>query len=208
MERALLEIIASDPSRLRATIVTTASVKWKHQNKYALFTKRTFDRLGFRLTDFIDIEQDDPRRLLKYDLIYLNGGNPFYLLKFARETGTLDILHMAYQRGITLVGASAGSILFGPDISIAQTFYPHLNLIQLQDLKAANLVGFTILPHYNKLRYLDTLVDERLQMFSNNIPYRVIPLSNGSGVLAYDKQSISVIGNDNRLEQTESSNRG
>ncbi|MFJ7754781.1 hypothetical protein ACQKGI_01210 [Peribacillus muralis] len=36
--------------------------------------------MGFKQVDFMDIEFDFPEGLEQYNVIYMNGGNPFHLL--------------------------------------------------------------------------------------------------------------------------------
>lgn len=65
--------------KLKAIIITTACSYYKEKNKYARSTQKIFASLGIS-TSFIDIEFENPEILLKADIIYINGGNPYYLL--------------------------------------------------------------------------------------------------------------------------------
>jgi dipeptidase E len=47
---------------------------------------------GFRKVDFNDIEFDKPELLEKYNVIYINGGNPFNLLYHMKKSGADLIL--------------------------------------------------------------------------------------------------------------------
>ncbi|MDA7950194.1 MAG: peptidase E [Pirellulaceae bacterium] len=55
------------------------------------------------VTDFADY-------LLSFDVIYVGGGNTLNMLAIWREQGIVDILREAWEKGIVLLGSSAGSI--------------------------------------------------------------------------------------------------
>ncbi len=50
-------------------------------------------------------------RLAKANLIYLIGGNPGYLLGALRDTPAMQTIIDAWQRGVALVGSSAGAMI-------------------------------------------------------------------------------------------------
>jgi peptidase E len=68
----------------KAVIITTASLD-KENNKYSQLAFSQLKSLGFPVVDFYDFENDGPKDLSSYDVIYVCGGNTFKLMKFARE---------------------------------------------------------------------------------------------------------------------------
>lgn len=86
----------------------------------------------------------------EYDVIYVCGGNTFVYLDRIRKTG-LDkfIVDSVKSNRSVYVGASAGSIIAGPDISIASWGSEgDSNDIDLKDLSGLGLTNIVVSPHY------------------------------------------------------------
>jgi len=86
----------------------------------------------------------------EYDVIYVCGGNTFVYLDRIRKTG-LDkfIIDSVKSNRSVYVGVSAGSIIAGPDISIASWGSEgDSNDIDLKDLSGLSLTNIVVSPHY------------------------------------------------------------
>lgn len=86
----------------------------------------------------------------EYDVIYVCGGNTFVYLDRIRKTG-LDkfIIDSVKSDRSVYVGVSAGSIIAGPDISIASWGSEgDSNVIDLKDLSGLSLTNIVVSPHY------------------------------------------------------------
>ena len=118
----------------RVAIVTTAA-SGKAENKYAKLAETQFKELGFSAIDFVDIEFDSPERLNRYHIIYVCGGNTFYLLYHLKKNGADKILsRLLNKSNVIYIGVSAGSIVLAPTIQLAATVDPDPNDIGLTDL--------------------------------------------------------------------------
>jgi len=113
IKEAFLSIIDSSNKELRAVIIPTASPQ-KANNKFAQLAKQDMLSMGIAEVDFLDIELEDPARLSEYNIIYLSGGNPIYLLHHLRVSGAGDVLtSLAKRDDLAIVGASAGALVLG-----------------------------------------------------------------------------------------------
>lgn len=115
----------------------------------------------------------------EYDVIFVCGGNTFDYLDRARKTG-LDkfIIDFAKKENSTYIGASAGSILAGPDIEIAGWGSEgDENNINLQNLEGLRLTEFIIYPHYKK--ELKSELDE----FKLRTGHQIIELEDNQAVI-------------------------
>lgn len=144
----IVQSVPADLSRLQVAIITTASAEWKEKNKHAIEAKEAFNTSGFLHTTFVDIEKENPNALLKYDVIYINGGNPFYLLYHLKRSGADKVLKKLAEQGKLIVGVSGGAVVLFSDIQIVQFFDPVSNTIDLRDLTGLGLVDYEIFPHY------------------------------------------------------------
>ncbi len=82
------------------------------------------------------------------DVVYIEGGNTFYLLDWIRKSGFDKAIRKFLKRGGIYVGLSAGSIIAGPNIESANWEPADRNVVGLKDLTAMKLVDFAITPHY------------------------------------------------------------
>lgn len=99
------------------------------------------------VVDILAMDHDDlATRMETVDILYLAGGNTFFLLDAIRKTG-LDTM-IANRDTLTLVGESAGALVLGRDIGhVAPLDNPDVapDLVSTQGL---GLVDVLAVPHY------------------------------------------------------------
>lgn len=109
------------------------------------------DELGFNVEE-IDIEGKKEFEVMKLlelkDIIYVEGGNTFYLLKAMRACNFEKIIRKLLKLGRVYIGVSAGSVVAGRTIKPAGWKGGDENIVGLKNLKGLNLVPFDIFPHY------------------------------------------------------------
>lgn len=139
-------------NKLKWAHITTAQ-KGTQNKEYILRHQRRMDDLEWDYEE-IDIEgktQTELKNLLKdKDIVYVEGGSSFYLLKAIRESGFDKIVKELIDKGIPYVGTSAGSYVACPTIEMAtwkhQDKYDHCGIT---DFSAMNIVPFLVTAHYN-----------------------------------------------------------
>lgn len=109
-----------------------------------------FEKYGARVTSY-DLKdktsQDVQQALSKADILYVCGGNTFYLLEHMKAVGFEDILRQRLDEGMVYVGSSAGSIITGSDIGFIAPMDDPL-VANLEDTQSLGLVDFLFLPHF------------------------------------------------------------
>jgi dipeptidase E len=108
------------------------------------------------------------------DVIYVCGGNTFYLLQKIRES-SLDQLLPIFN-GV-YVGVSAGSIVVGPSIEVSNLPPADKNDTNLSNLTGINLVDFAVSPHFDKKDLVT------VENFKNQVNYEIIVLTDNQAVL-------------------------
>jgi dipeptidase E len=131
----------------KAAIITTASED-KEGNEFALLTHSQLSQMGFGQVEFFDIEKRYARELLDFDLIYVNGGNTYYLLDWTKKSGFDDVVKEFLKKGGLYVGASAGSLIAGISIEVLNFVGGDENFVGLKDFSAIGLIDKAIVPHY------------------------------------------------------------
>ncbi len=138
---------------------------------------------------YVDIEgksENELREILNdRDVIYVQGGNTFYLLKCVRESGFDKVVRKLLKQGTIYIGVSAGSYICCPTIEMANWKRQDKNIVGLIDLTGMNLVPFLMSVHY-KPKYKDLLKAKIA-----NTKYFVKILT--------DEQAILIRGNEVRL---------
>lgn len=125
--------------------------------------------------DFLDVEFEDAERLTEYKVIYLNGGNPFYLMYHLRSSKADKIICKLRDRGHLIVGQSAGAAVLGQSLEHAYLLHPNWNEIQLEYLTLVGLVNGSVLPHSN--RYIEQ--EGILKKYDEEKTYKLIRIDDG-----------------------------
>jgi len=137
-------------SKLRVAHIITAA-KPEKDISYLENKRKELLAVGFSVED-VDIEgkgENELRSVLvDKDILYVQGGNTFYLLKCIKESGFEKVVREMLEQGAIYIGASAGSYAACPTIETAEWKHQDKNLVGLTDLTAMNLVPFLVVAHY------------------------------------------------------------
>ena len=151
---AFLDFLPGEPHELMVAIIPNATSSARKRSDKFKREKKAFTALGFddrKVVNF-DIEKNDPKDLADYHIIYILGGNPFYLLEQVRQTGAGGVLIDLARKGHVLMGYSAGTLLLGP--SLDQMNYVDeilgFNDSRMTNLECLGLYDFFVFPHYNE----------------------------------------------------------
>lgn len=152
----LTELIDKSPEDTSIIFITTAAkpygdeVPWMHADIESLRS------LGCSV-DLFDIEgvnQTELREKLQhYDVIFVSGGNTYFLLDHVRTSGFDVVTKELVNKGTIYAGTSAGSILATPTIESARDADDASLAPDLKDLSGLSLVDFCIIPHYDRKEY-------------------------------------------------------
>lgn len=154
--------------------------------------KERLAELGFKDITDIDLRNENEEslkdKLVKFDVILVGGGNTFYLLKYARESGFGKSLKPFLEKGGVYFGISAGSIIAGKDISVAG-WSPEWdeNAVGLDHFQGLGLVDFIISPHY--IPEHEVIIDEN----KYKVSYPIFSLTD-SQAISVNNDSIKFIG--------------
>jgi dipeptidase E len=187
------ELLNDYPSNLSVGIITTASEQ-KSNNRFAIQAKEEFLTMGFNIVEFIDVEFDDIKCLDEHDIIYINGGNPFYLLHHLKKSGADEKLKELSERDVIIVGVSAGSVILGPDIRIVDFFTPQLNTIRLKDFTGLKITDTVVFPHYDREDLFPNAltIEERLLKYEEEFQQKVLRLTDNEAVLIDKSEKVMI----------------
>lgn len=159
-------------------------------------TRQTIKENGYDVEDF-DIEgktKDEIKDFFKdKNIVHIEGGNTFYLLKAIRETGFADTLKELLNEGKVYIGTSAGAYIMCPTIEVANWNDTGRDRFDLEDFTALNYVPFVLKVHYT---------EEQEPKVRDNLPALKYPLRilrDGQGILVEDGKYTFVGGTETKF---------
>ena len=183
------------PENNKVAFVTTAAYgesknpTWMEKDRQLLY------ECGIRHIEDLDFKgktQGDLELILSdKDIIFVNGGNTFYLLKWAKESGFDKVLPNFLKSGGLYVGVSAGSYIACPTIEAATWKHQDRNRVGITDFTALGLVQFLITAHFEE-KY-KAIVDQA----AKSTKYPIIALTDRQAVLVRDGK-VQVVGEGKR----------
>lgn len=182
VKEEIFKILPKPANQTKVAHIITAS-KMEDDTSYVEKDKRSMEEAGFQVTD-IDIagkSENELMSLLKdLDVIYVQGGKTFYLLKAVRESGFDRIIKELIENGIVYIGVSAGSIIAGPTIETSIWKGIDKNKFGVTDFTGLNFVPFNIFVHYTE-QYRELFIEE-----SKKSSYSVRILTDDQAFLVQD----------------------
>lgn len=169
----------------KAVIITTAASD-KENNQYSQLALSQLKSIGFDEIVFYDFENDSRKDLSTYDVIYVCGGNTFKLMKFAKDFNFDKEIKLLLKRGGAYIGVSAGSLIIGPSIKIAEEINPDLNEIGLIDLDGFGITDVIIFPHYAPE------FEKDIKLFEDKNDVRVERIKNSQAIVINDNERILI----------------
>jgi len=180
----IVNMLPKPTNQIRLAHIITASKPELNKN-YLMKDKDGMKDLGFDVED-IDIEgknQMELREIFKdKEIIYVQGGNAFYLLKEVKESGFDQVVKDLINQGKIYIGVSAGSYIACPTIEQAKWKHQDRNHCGLTDLKALNLVPFLITAHFEE-KYRPVI-----EQAAKACRYPIVALNDTQAILIEDEK--------------------
>ncbi len=165
----------------KATIVTTASFPYKENDKHIPRITEELKQFGMSV-EYFDFDNDNPEWLLEYDVIEINGGNPFYLIKSIRNAGAEALMKQIAKEKL-LIGISAGSIIMQPRMDLIAEFTPEMNdAVGLTDFSALDIVDVEIIPHYHRFIHRFENFEKRIKKYEADNDCSILRIDDGEGI--------------------------
>ncbi len=179
--KAFLALATKPAEEAKIFFVTTAK-KNSRDWKYVVSARREMQKLGIIARNITIFSLDKKARkddLKGMDMVYVSGGNTFLYLDKMRKTGLDKKIKEFVRAGGAYYGVSAGSIIAGPDISLAEPFDDN-GVVGVKDMRGLGLAKIAIAPHYHGAAI------KIINGIKKVSKYRVVPLTN--------RQALRIIG--------------
>ncbi len=153
------KFIGRDPSGVRMLFIPTAGnldtdVWWIDKDRDVL-SKMGFD---IRELDIAHSHRNEMKRQLDdSEIVYVAGGNTFYLLKQMQMSGFGELLTTYVENGGLYAGASAGALIAGADIGPIASIDEPEKVEGLASTRGLGFVDVVPIPHYDMGARTDTI---------------------------------------------------
>jgi dipeptidase E len=173
------DLLGIPKEKLNVAYISTAGKGSEHP--HLPDNKRLKQLKEFNVTSYdIEGKTKDELRQFVFDknVIWVGGGNTFYLLRAIKATGFDKIIMEEIAKGKVYIGVSAGSYIACPTIEVAT--WRETNRHGVTDLTALNLVPFVIKAHY--VPEMANALKEKI----SNCQYEVKILNDNQAILVND----------------------
>ena len=183
-----LKIVGKPASKIKILFIPVAS-RTKEELHYVDESKEELLKLGIKNENIIYYNLKGVignNNLNNFDVVYVCGGNTFYLSYKLKESGFDEKLKKLIQKGVVYVGVSAGTVLAGPNIEIAGADKSwDENDVNLKNFEGLNLTSKIISPHY-------TSKEEKIILkFEKEKNVRVLRLKDNQALIIFgDKEKL------------------
>ena len=178
LKEQFYELLNKDISKVKLLFVTIAVDGEKDTSRTWLEEEyATILDLGIKEENITEFHYEENVEFSSYDIIYMIGGNTFYLLKELREKNLAEKIVQAINNGVIYIGSSAGSIILGKTIETALPYDE--NWVNLLDFKGLNIVDGIIIPHANRKQ---DFIKEAKEKYSD----KIIELYDDYGIVISD----------------------
>ncbi|WP_146997351.1 Type 1 glutamine amidotransferase-like domain-containing protein [Leptotrichia trevisanii] len=127
--------------------------------KYIHLTQKAFEDFGYEVENFdisIFSEEIAKEKLSQAKIVFISGGNTFYLLQELKRKNLTSYLKERIENGLLYIGESAGSVIAAPDIEYASIVDDKTLATELDDYTGLNLVDFYIVPHFEEEPFVES----------------------------------------------------
>ena len=196
LQETFLDLLPKQPKDIKVSFITTAALGEENNPQWLTVYRDQLKLLGISNIKDLDIRGKTYKLLqnilYETDIIFMNGGNSFYLLKWVKESGFDVLLPQLLSKGIIYIGVSAGSYICCPTIEQSTWKHQDRNKVHLEDLSALNLVPFLISAHYEET--YKTIIEQT----AKKTKYPIVTLTDTQAVLVLN-DTYKVVGRGNNI---------
>ncbi|OMF14201.1 peptidase S51 [Paenibacillus amylolyticus] len=169
------------------TFIPTAAMP-EDYNDYVQAGRQALEGWGL-VVEELEISTASPQEiestLQRNDMIYVTGGNTFFLLQELKKSGTDLLIQAHIQAGKIYIGESAGSIILSPNIEYVKEMDDRKFAPDLESYCALNVIDFYPVPHYGCFPFVES-TGKVLQEYQSELP--LVPITNVQAIVVEGDQ--------------------
>ena len=178
------------PMELQGKVVTfipTASTPESYK-EYVKLGQESLEELGLKVTplDVATASSEEIRSTLSEgDLIYISGGNTFYLLQELKRKGADKLIQAEIKGGKPCIGESAGAVIFAPSIEYIRLMDEPHKAPELASFAALGLIEKYPLPHYRCFPFVE-MAETVLATYGGRLS--LVPITNHQAIIVRGRE--------------------
>ena len=160
--------------------------------KYIHLTQKAFEDFGYEVENFdisIFSEEIAKEKLSQAKIVFISGGNTFYLLQELKRKNLTSYLKERIENGLLYIGESAGSVIAAPDIEYASIVDDKTLATELDDYTGLNLVDFYIVPHFEEEPFVEGSRN-MVELYKDKLDLKLI---NNKEVILVENNNFTII---------------
>lgn len=196
--KALTELVGKDPKDTKVAFIPTAANAGRDSKEWLINDLYRIQQTGYYV-DIVELTATKPEDLEKilepFDVIFVGGGNTFYLSYWMQKSGLFELLPKMLKTKV-YAGISAGSMIAGKSLVLSsqainnpESFEDeHYDLLGPKDESAGdvlNLIDIIFRPHLNA-RYFSLVNKAELATRAEDLKYPVYALDDNSALKIVD----------------------
>lgn len=202
---ALEKLVKRPFKDLNAVFIPTAANPEVADKSWLIRDLHNVNKLKFNRLDIVDIAALKADwiqyRLKNADIIFVGGGNCFYLSYWMQRSGLFDLLPMLLETKV-YVGISAGTMIVTDNLRVSSTAlrkFGQLSDEEYEELgpegqssgKTAKFVNFVVRPHLNSSSF-KKITPQFLSQVAKESPIRMYAIDDQSAVVI-DEGKVEVV---------------
>ena len=172
-------------------IDTAADIYNKAEADWLKADRSSLTDLGFSVTDYSLVDKNKDQLitdLTKFDVIFVSGGNTFYLLEHSNKSGFTELIKQDYFKDKIYIGSSAGSVILSDNIEPIK-FLDDPSVANLENYDGVGILNTVIYPHWGNPYFKEKYNKTMTFAYQNNFP----------GILLADNQYLVIEYNELKL---------
>ena len=144
--------------------------------KYIHLTQKVFEDFGYEVENFdisVFSEETVKEKISETKIIFVSGGNTFYLLQELKKKNLISYLREKIENGLLYIGESAGSVITAPNIGYADIVDDKALTTELNDYTGLNLVDFYVVPHFEEEPFVESS-RKVVELYKDKLDLKVI----------------------------------
>ena len=160
--------------------------------KYIHLTQKAFEDFGYEVENFdvsIFSENTAKEKLSEAKIVFISGGNTFYLLQELKRKNLITYLKERIENGLLYIGESAGSVIATPNIEYASIVDDKTLATELNDYTGLNLVNFYIVPHFEEEPFVESS-RKTVELYKDKLDLKLI---NNKEIILVENDDFKII---------------
>lgn len=187
----VIPLLSKEPHECRLAFIPTAGDPYGPNKPWMDADRKQLEEMGFQVFD-LDLKEKTETNIRKaltdVDVIFVAGGNTYYLLDYVNKSGFGKVVKELVEKGVVYIGSSAGSYIACPTIEASGWKHADTNIVRLEDLTALNFVDFLVIAHY------DDEIKDATELEIKKSKYPVITLTDQQAIVV-EGDNHTIVGN-------------